>query len=199
MQGLVVVGIDPKGPAAASNARVGDVVLQVGGNPVSDAAAFTATLESQRPGDSIALDVKDAAGAPKRLELRVAASPRAIGLYEYGVLTNRVLLDLRARLADATDPFEQSVLRLNTAITLARLGDWAAAKAELERVQLAGRAGVGEGTVQYLLGLAAENLGNRPEAEAAFKAAAASESLLTEDGPPVKELAEARLAELAKR
>ena len=58
--------------------------------------------------------------------------------------------------------------------------------------------GVGTGTVQYLLGLSAARLGNRADAEAAFKAAAASNSLLTEDGPPVKELAEARLAELAR-
>ena len=38
----------------------------------------------------------------------------------------------------------------------------------------------------------------RSDAETAFKAAAASTNLLTEDGPPVRELAEARLAELAK-
>lgn len=40
--------------------------------------------------------------------------------------------------------------------------------------------------------------GNRAEAETAFKAAAASDSLLTEDGPPVKELAEARLVQLQR-
>jgi hypothetical protein len=59
--------------------------------------------------------------------------------------------------------------------------------------------GVGNGTVQYLLGLCADSLGNRAEAETAFKAAAASESWMTEDGPPVKEMAEARLADLQKR
>ena len=58
--------------------------------------------------------------------------------------------------------------------------------------------GVGTGTVQYLLGLTSARLGNRAEAETALKAAAASNNLLTEDGPPVKELAEARLAELAR-
>jgi len=41
-------------------------------------------------------------------------------------------------------------------------------------------------------------LGNRADAEAAFKAAAASNNLLTEDGPPVKELAESRLADLSR-
>ncbi len=55
------------------------------------------------------------------------------------------------------------------------------------------------GTVQYLLGLCGDSLGNRAEAETAWRAAAASESLLTEDGPSVKELAEAKLAELQRR
>jgi hypothetical protein len=43
-----------------------------------------------------------------------------------------------------------------------------------------------------LLGMCSEELGNRAEADAAFKAAAATESLLTEDGPAVKDLVAAR-------
>ena len=100
--------------------------------------------------------------------------------------------------AAASDPFQQSVIRLNTAVALARLGECGVARDELKQVQLPDRPGVGSGTVQYLLGVCAEELGNRAEAEAAFRAAAATESLLTEDGPAVKELAEARLAQLAK-
>ena len=123
---------------------------------------------------------------------------RLIGLSEQGLLVNRILLDLRGRLADATDPFEQSVIRLNMAVALARVVDWAAALEELQRVKLPEQPGVGNGTVQYLIGVAAESLGNRSEAEAAFKAAAGSDSLLTENGPPVKELAEAKLLELQK-
>jgi hypothetical protein len=57
---------------------------------------------------------------------------------------------------------------------------------------------VSNGTVQYLIGLAAEHLGNRAEAEAAFKTAAASDAWLTEDGPAVKDLAEAKLVEMKK-
>jgi predicted Zn-dependent protease len=109
-----------------------------------------------------------------------------------------VLLDLRARAAELTDPFEQSVVRLNTAVALGRIGEWAAAQVELRQVKLPDRPGVGSGTVQYLLGVAAEALGNRAEAEAAYKAAAATDSLLTDDGPRVKDLAEARLAELQR-
>jgi hypothetical protein len=53
--------------------------------------------------------------------------------------------------------------------------------------------------VQYLLGICADKLGSRSDAETALKAAAVSDSLLTENGPPVKELAEAKLAELQRR
>ena len=40
------------------------------------------------------------------------------------------------------------------------------------------------GTIHYLLGLTAERLGNLAEAEAAFKIAASSTALETEDGLP---------------
>ncbi|MEO6213628.1 MAG: PEGA domain-containing protein [Vicinamibacterales bacterium] len=195
--GPLIIGVDPKGPAAEA-ARVADVVVQADGKPVSDAAALAAVVAGRRPGDSVALDLRDPAGVPKRVDLKVGSSPKVIGLFEHGLLANRILLDLRARLSDAKDPMEQSVIRLNIAVALARLGDWSTAREELQRVKLPDRHGVGEGTVQYLLGLAAENLGNRAEAETAFKAAALSDGLLTEDGPSIKELAEAKLVELQK-
>jgi tetratricopeptide (TPR) repeat protein len=196
--GPVIVGVDANGPAAAV-AKAGDIVLQADGKPVGDVAALAAAVAAHRPDDAMELDMRDAAGQPRHASVKVTRTPRLIGLSEQGVLANRVLLDLRSRVADATDPFDQSAMRLNIAVALARLGDWAAAREELQRVKLPDVHGVGEGTVQYLLGLAAENLGNRAEAEAAFKAAAASESLLSEDGPAVKELAEARLAGLQKK
>jgi hypothetical protein len=137
-------------------------------------------------------------GAAKRLDLPGTATPRVISLYESGVLANRLLIDLKARLARTNDPFEQSVIRLNMGVVLGRLEDWRAAREELQRVELPDQSGVGAGTVQYLIGLGAEKTGNRAEAEAAFKAAAGTGHLLTEHGPPVRELAEARLAELLK-
>jgi len=196
--GALIVGIDPHGPAAAATARVADIVSQADGKPVADAAALAAIVAAHKVGDSVTLDVRDAAGAAKRVELKVGLSPRVIGLFEHGLLANRLLLDLRARLVEATDPVDQSVIRLNIAVALARLGDWTAAREELQRVKLPDRNGVGNGTVHYLLGLAAENLGNRAEADTAFKAAAESDGLLTENGPSVKELAAAKLVELQK-
>ena len=196
--GAVVTGIDANSPAASTSLKVGDVIVQATGQPVNDATALSKVVIGQKAGQSLAVEVRDAAGAAKRVDLPVYATPRVIGLSEQGLPVNRVLLDLRARSADITDPFEQSVARLNTAVALGRVGEWSAAQAELRQVKLPDRPGVGNGTVQYLLGVAAEALGNRAEAEAAYKAAAATESLLTDDGPRVKDLAEARLAELQR-
>ena len=86
------------------------------------------------------------------------------------------------------------MLRLNIGIALMRLGNWDDARIELERTALPDGPGVAQGTVQYHLGTCYEKLGRFTDAAQAWKKAAASAALLTEDGPPVKELAEARLA-----
>jgi hypothetical protein len=195
--GAAVVGVNASGPAAAK-VQVGDIVIGAGAQPVADAAALAKLVAAQAPGTPLSLELRDAKGVTRRADVEVFLAPRLIGLTDQTLLVNRVLVDLRARLAASTDPFEQSVIRLNTAVALARVGDWNAARGLLKQVELGDRPGVGNGTVQYLLGVAAMELGNPAEAEAAFKAAAASDNLLTEDGPPVKELAEIRLVQLHK-
>jgi membrane-associated protease RseP (regulator of RpoE activity) len=196
--GAVVAAIDADSPAAATALKAGDVIVQADAQPVSDALSLAKVVAGKRAGQTLALDLTDPAGAAKKVEIAVFATPRVIGVAELGLPINRILIDLKARAEDTTVPFEESVVRLNTAVALARLGEWNAAQAELQKVKLPDRPGVGNGTVQYLLGMAAEALGNRQDAETAYKAAAATDSLLTEDGPRVKDLAEARLAELQR-
>jgi hypothetical protein len=193
--GVVVTAADP---SSGAGVQVGDVVKQAGGKPVATAAAVLDLVAARNPGDVLALDLAGASGAAKRADLQVRPVPRLIGLSENGLLANRILLDLQSRLAAATDPYQQSVIRLNMAVAMARVDDWAGALEELQQVKLPEQTGVGNGTVQYLAGLAAESLGNRAAAETAFKAAAASSSQLTETGPAVKDLAEARLAQMQR-
>lgn len=196
--GAVVAGIDANSPAAATALKVGDVIGQAAGQPVADATALAKVVSGRAAGQNLPVEARDVAGATKRVELPVFLTPRVIGLAELGIPVNRVLLDMRARSAGITDPFEQAVVRLNTAIALGRVGEWSTAQAELRQVKLPDRPGVGNGTVQYLLGVAAEALGSRAEAEVNYKAAMATESLLSDDGPRVKDLAEARLAEMLR-
>jgi hypothetical protein len=196
--GPIVVAVDGSGPASQAGVRAGDTIVSADGKPVADAAALAAAIASHTDGQAVALEVKDKAGAQKKVDLTVVMRPRLIGISDQTLFVNRTLVALRARLSEATDPVEQASIRLNLAAALTRLESWSDARAELQHVTLTDGPGVGTGTVQYLTGLCAMRLGNRADAETAFKAAAASNNLLTDDGPPVRELAEARLAELSR-
>lgn len=198
MPGAVVVSVDAGGPAAQAGLQPGDVVVSADAKPVANVAALLAAVATKAAGQSVSLDVKDKAGAAKKVDAKVVMRPRVIGISDQTLLVNRTLVALKARLGEARDPQEQAAVRLNLAAALTRLESWSDARNELQQVTLTDGPGVGTGTVQYLIGLCSARLGNRAEAETAFKAAAASNNLLTEDGPPVKELAEARLAELAR-
>lgn len=197
--GAVVVAVDAGGPAAGAAVQPGDVIVKAGELAIADSAALAAALAGKTASDSLTLELKDRAGAAKKADLKVFMTPRLIGMSDQTLLANRILVDIRARLLTPANPTEESILRLNAAAAMARLQAWSDARTELQKVKLPEGPGVGNGTVQYLLGLCADNLGNRSEAETAWRIAASSESYLTEDGPPVKELAEAKIAELNRR
>lgn len=191
--GTVVIKVDPAGPAAKAGVQVGDIVTKANAQPVADAAALATVLAAHKADDELTLELTGRAG-PKRADLKVYLTPRVVGMADQTLLANRILVDLRARLLTPGDQAEEAVVRLNLAMVLMRLQAWSEARLELQRVKLPDGSGVANGTVQYLLGLCAERLGNRQEAETAWRAASSSDAMLSEDGPSVKELAEARLA-----
>lgn len=199
MEGPVIVAVDPNGPAAKAGIQAGDILLKANAQPVADAAALIALLASRKADEDLTLDLKDRAGAARKVDTKVIMTPRLIGLNDQSLMINKILVDLKSRLQTQGDPLADSVMRLNLAVALARAGNWSEARLELQRVKLGDGPGVAAGTVHYLLGLAAERLGNIAEAEAAWKAAAQTTALETEDGLPVKDLAEARLQGLQRR
>jgi hypothetical protein len=198
LDGPVVVAVDPNGPAAQAAIQPGDIVLRANSQPVPDAAALTNLLTGRKADEALTLDLKDRAGAAKKADTKVFMTPRLMGLTDQSLMVNKILVDLRNRLQAQGEPLTDSVMRLNLAVALARVGAWPEARLELQRVKLNDGPGVGAGTVHYLLGLAAERMGNLADAEASYKAAAASAALETEDGLPVKDLAEARLLGLRR-
>ena len=198
MPGPIIATVDDTGPAARSGLQAGDIIVSADGRPVADAAALSAAVASRTTGQPLRVEVKDRSGASKSAEVTVLMRPRLLGINDQTLLVNRTLVTLRARLGESKDPVEQASIRLNLAAALARLEAWNDARIELQQVTMTDGPGVGAGTVQYLLGLCAVRLGNRAEAETALAAAAASNNLLTEDGPPVRELAEMRLGELQR-
>ncbi len=199
LEGPVVVAVDPNGPSAKAGVQPGDVITRANSQPVPDAGGLATLLAGRKADESLTFELKDKAGAAKKADVTVVMTPRLIGLNDQSLLVNKILVDLKGRLQQPGDPVTDSVMRLNLAVALARVGAWADARLELQRVKLNDGPGVSAGTVQYLLGLAAERMGNTAEAEAALKAAAQSSALISEDGLPVKDLAEARLQTLQRR
>ncbi len=196
--GAVILSVDAGSAAAAAGVHPGDVITKVNGAPVASAVALETLLAARAAGDALTADLVDRAGAVRQAALKVSMAPRLIGISDQTLLANRLLLELRARLAGRVDAAEEPTLRLNLAAALAHVEDWNDARTELQRVHLPDGSGVSNGTVQYLLGLCEQKLGNRAAAETAWKAAATSSALLTEDGPAVSDLAQARLAELQR-
>jgi len=193
--GAVVAGVEPGGGAARAGLVPGDVIVRAGGQPVADGTALAALVSQSRGGGTLAVEVKDRSGAPRRADVAIASTPRLIAMSDESWLFNNLILVLRGRLASAGGSAEQSSVRLNLAVALMRVGHWVEALEELARVRLPAGPGVSNGTVQYLTGLCHEAMDQPAEAEKSWRAAAADAgSLLTEDGPPVKELAERKLA-----
>jgi hypothetical protein len=197
--GPVVLSVNAKGPASAAGIQAGDIIVKANGQDIGTTSALLALLNARSANDSVALELKDKAGAAKKADVKVLMTPRVIGMGDQTLLANRIVVDLRNRLASSPGAADEPAIRLNLAAALIRLESWSEAQTELQRIQLPDGPGVGKGTVQYLLGLCADKLGSRADAETALKAAAATDSLLTENGPPVKELAEAKLAEMQRR
>lgn len=196
INGAVVAAVEPNGPSAGAGVLPGQIIANADSQPVASVAKLTALLEARKGGDRFVLDIRDAAGATKRVEVPVASVPRLVSLDDQTRLFNKLTLDLRARILETQDPLEESVARLNLAVALMRLTNFTGAREELEKVRLPEGPGISNGTVQYLLGVCHESLGQFASAEAAWRTASASDGLLVEDGLTVKEAAHRKLANL---
>ncbi len=198
-EGAVVARVDAGGSAAAAGILPGDIVKRADKQIVANGTAFAAILATRKLGQKLAIDCVTRTGDVKSVELSVTTTPRVVPMTDQTVLFNKLLLDYRARLAGQMDPLEQSVVRLNSAMALIALGNWSEAKRDLDQVKLAAGPGVSAATVQYLLGLCAEGLGQISQAESLWRLVAATpDALLTEEGPELKDLAERKLAQLGR-
>ncbi|PZQ63654.1 MAG: serine protease [Phenylobacterium zucineum] len=74
-QGALVADVWKGGPADRAGLRQGDVVLQVEGGQVVDAAGLNYAIQTRRPGVAIPLSVRRADGRTETLTLRAEAPP----------------------------------------------------------------------------------------------------------------------------
>ena len=192
VDGLVVVRVDPGSAGDQAGIKPGDVVVRADGGAIAGSAQLQQLLDAKSAGSAVSVEAHDVAGTARTIQLPITESPRLMSVADQGLLFNPISLALRSRLA-ASAAKDQPFIRLNLAVALMRLGDHAAAREQLEGVQLPAGPGISLGTQQYLLGLAYEGVGDAASAQRSFQAAVASGGLLTEDGPTVKNLAERKL------
>lgn len=197
VKGAVVIRAG--GSGAKAGLAVGDTIVGAGGAPVTSAADLRTKLAAARPGQDLALTVKNAAGENRQVTGAVALVPDTIPLRDPTMLYNRALTDLQDAVKNAKSAVEQASAHVNLAIVLMRLGNWDNAQTELAAAQLPDGPGVSAGTVAYLNGLCLESLGRTAEAQAAYtKAAGSPLARLSSDGPLVAPLARAKVGNSAK-
>ncbi len=203
--GAIVAAVEPAAGAEAAGIRAGDLIVNAAGTAVTSAPQLLALVSAHQGTQPLAVEVRDRAGAAKKVLVPVQAVPSVVALLDQSVLFNKLAIDYTYRAAAMTTPLEETAVRLNMAVVLMRLGSWADATRELERVvKVVGEGRVAQtltdaigGTAHYLLGVCAEATGDVAGATRAWKIAAQSRgNLLTDSGEPLKELSERRLNQL---
>lgn len=191
--GVAIVSVLAGGQAVQAGLVPGDLVVDVRDVPVRSMAELAAAIAALPPGQAVPVTVKDRAGATRTVMAAPVRRPVLVSVEDRMTGFNRLALDLRFRLTGVTDPAEETLLRLNLAVALLKLGNHAEARRELARVKLPDGPGISNGTVQYLVGLSYEGTNQPAEAEQAFRAAAAVEGAqLTVFGPAIADLVKAR-------
>ncbi|MGP8246705.1 MAG: S1C family serine protease [Bryobacteraceae bacterium] len=74
-KGLIVLSLEPRGPAATAGVLVGDVLVSLGGKPVADTDDIQAVLEGCGVGRSVAVGLVRG-GEPRQIAVAVGEKPR---------------------------------------------------------------------------------------------------------------------------
>jgi hypothetical protein len=197
---VIVIAVSPGGPAEVGGLRPGDRVVSIADANVTVASSARALVESASPGAAVAVQVQRGA-ATEVVEVTLQASPQVISPSDPELVYSVISASLAAGASDQSSSAEPWVMRLNQAAVLIHAGAWEDAVRTLRSIEDApAGAGLGQATVDYLLGIALTALGPsyRDAAVQAFERAAAEPQarLFHNDGPYVAPRAAARLAAL---
>ncbi len=195
LEGAAIVRVPADSAAAQAGLVAGEVIVGAGGRPVASVAELQTQVAGASAGSPLPLEVRGRDGRMRTVSVAVVDAPNPMPLRDRSLAYNKILLEMEAAAQGSGHALEQAVARLNLAIAHLSLANWDEALRALQQVTLPDRAGVSSATVAYLMGLCYEALGRTAEARAAFtRAAAATESTLWFDGPPVRPLARQKMS-----
>ncbi len=195
----MVVDVTPASPAEAAGLAVGDLVAGVGGVPVITRAAFDERIAAAEIGEILELGVQSAAG-PRTVKLKLGTSPALLASRQADLLESVAYSEL-VLLAEKAAPAEAWIVELDQILILLRAYQWKDAARRLNAIRAPQTShGVGQTTVDYLLGIALSAAGAdfRAGARQSFEKAAQLEGarLYHNDGAFIAPRARARLTAL---
>ncbi len=194
-----VADVSPASPAEAAGLQVGDLVAGVAGVPVTTRTAFDQRIAAAEIGEILDLAVQSL-GGPRTVQLNLGSSPALLASRQADLLESVAYAEL-VLLAEKTKPADAWIVELDQALILLRANEWTAAARLLNSIKAPQTShGVGQATVDYLLGIALTAAG--PElleaARRSFSKAAQLEGarLFHNDGAFIAPRARARLTAL---
>ena len=75
-KGLIVLSLEPGGPAAKAGAMIGDIVVRLGGKPVADTDDIQLALESRAVGQDVVMEILRG-GEAREIAVTIAERPRS--------------------------------------------------------------------------------------------------------------------------
>jgi S1-C subfamily serine protease len=75
--GVLIVGVDRGGPAAASGLKPGDLILELDGRPVASVDDVAVTLADHKPGDRLSVKVRRQDGSTATVDVSLGELPPA--------------------------------------------------------------------------------------------------------------------------
>jgi S1-C subfamily serine protease len=75
VQGTTVADVVPGSPAQAAGLKPGDVLISIGGKPVTGAAGITAAVLAHKPGQVVTVVYTDETGTRRTVRVRLATGP----------------------------------------------------------------------------------------------------------------------------
>jgi len=194
--GAPVIAVVRSGSSAAGiGLRAGDRLVTLGGQEVSSSAGVRATLDALSVERPLRIAWTDASGGKHEGDLIGRSGPRLPAAPLDA--TAAALLAAFALVDSIADPDDAPTALASLGLLFLDAGQSDLAEQAWRRVSWGPRAGIGEGTKAYYLGVALEALGKEDAAAILYRQAAVTDASTFDDaGPAVAPAARDRLADL---